>query len=262
MFLENCLIMARYKIILAYDGTDFSGFQRQKNCRTVQGVLEDALRNIGWAGTSIVSAGRTDSGVHAVGQVIAVEVEWFHSTGQLQRAINTHLPPDVSVRSAELVADEFHPRYSALARRYQYCLFCDEIRHPMRERYAWRVWPPVSLMDLQNTASYLVGIHDFAAFGTPPRKDGPTIREIFEAHWRVEFDGFVFDVVGNAFLYRMVRRLVYLQVAIGQGIKLPEEMIRLLQAGGTTPVTGLAPARGLSLVEVIYPPESGGNDEK
>lgn len=254
--------MARYKIILAYDGTNFLGFQRQKKRRTVQGVLEDALRNIGWAGTSTVSAGRTDTGVHANGQVIAFELDWSHSDEQLQRAINANLPHDVAVRSARLVSEEFHPRYSALARRYRYCLFCDEIRHPLRERYAWRVWPPVSLMDLQVSASYLVGIHDFAAFGTPPRKGGITIREIYEAHWQNEFGGFIFEVLGNAFLYRMVRRLVSLQVEIGQGKKLPKELISFLESGVNAPVTGLAPAYGLTLAEVIYPPESSGIAEK
>lgn len=253
--------MARYKFILAYDGTDFSGYQRQAKCRTVQGVLEDALRHIGWTGNSILSAGRTDTGVHATGQVIAVDLDWSHSAEQLRRAINANLPPDVAVQSARPVSAEFHPRYSALARRYQYRLFCDENRHPTRERYSWRVWPAVSLADLQGSASYLVGIHDFRAFGTPPRKGGITIREIFQAQWRDELDDLIFEVIGNAFLYRMVRRLVSLQVEIGQGLKLPQEMSSYLDAGIETPITGMAPAHGLTLVEVIYPSDLGGSDE-
>lgn len=250
--------MVRYKIILAYDGTDFSGYQRQANSRTIQGVLEKALRRIGWAGESTVSAGRTDAGVHASGQVVAVDLNWSHSAEELLRAINANLPPDVALRSAEPVPEDFHPRYSAQARHYRYRLFCDNIRHPMRERYAWRIWPAVSLTTLQISASHLIGIHDFAAFGTPPKKGGITIREIFQVNWKDELGYLIFDIVGNAFLYRMVRRLVSLQVEIGQGIRKPEDLINLLNSEARSVVGGLAPAKGLTLVEVIYPSETGG----
>jgi tRNA pseudouridine38-40 synthase len=253
--------MARYKIILAYDGTEFSGYQRQANSRTVQSVVEHALRELGWADRSILSAGRTDAGVHACGQVIAVDLEWSHSTGQLQSAINANLPADVAIRSVTLAPEEFHPRYSARARRYCYRLFCDGTRHPLRERYAWRVWPPVSMTSLQISASYLLGIHDFAAFGTPPKKGGITIREILSAVWKEDTGDLVFEIVGNAFLYRMVRRLVSVQVEIGQERRLPEDIIHLLESRIVSPIEGLAPAKGLTLVEVIYPSESGGNED-
>lgn len=254
--------MARYKIILAYDGTDFSGYQRQASSRTVQRVVEHALREIGWTGKSVLSAGRTDAGVHACGQVIAFDLEWSHSNGQLQSAINAYLPADVAVRSATLVPVEFHPRYSARARRYRYRLFCDRTRHPLRERYAWRVWPTVSLATLQVSASYLIGIHDFAAFGTPPKKGGSTIREILYAAWKEDTGDLLFEIVGNAFLFRMVRRLVSVQLEIGQGRRLPEDIIDLLESGVDSPIDGLAPANGLTLVEVIYPPVSDGNEDQ
>jgi tRNA pseudouridine38-40 synthase len=253
--------MAHYKIILAYDGTEFSGYQRQAKSRTVQGVVENALKEIGWTGRSILSAGRTDAGVHACGQVIAVDLEWSHSNGQLRSAMNAYLPEDVAVRSVTLAPQAFHPRYSAKARRYCYRLFCDETRHPLRERYAWRVWPPVSLPSLQVSASYLPGIHDFAAFGTPPKKGGTTIREILSAKWDEDTGDLVFEIVGNAFLYRMVRRLVSVQVAIGQGRRLPEDIIHFLESRIDSPIEGLAPANGLTLVEVIYPSEIDGIED-
>jgi tRNA pseudouridine38-40 synthase len=252
--------MARYKIILAYDGTDFSGYQRQVSSRTVQGVVEHALREIGWTGKSVLSAGRTDTGVHARGQVIAVDLEWSHSSGQLQNAMNAYLPVDVAVRSVTPVPVEFHPRYSARARRYCYRLFCDGTRHPLRERYAWRVWPVVSLTSLQVSASYLLGIHDFAALGTPPKKGGSTIREILYADWKEDAGDLLFEIVGNAFLFRMVRRMVSLQVEIGQGRRLPEDILDLLESGVASPIEGLAPAKGLTLVEVLYPSGSGRHD--
>lgn len=254
--------MARYKITLAYDGTDFSGYQRQSSSRTVQSVVEHALREIGWTGKSILSAGRTDAGVHASGQVMAVDLVWPHSNEQLQSAINAYLPADVAVRSITLVPVEFHPRYSARARRYRYRLFCDGIRHPLKERYAWRVWPAVSLTSLQASASYLTGIHDFAAFGTPPKKGGTTIREILDAFWTEDSGELVFEIVGNAFLYRMVRRLVSVQVEIGHGRRVPEDIIHLLESENAPPIKGLAPANGLTLVEVIYPSESDGYEDQ
>jgi tRNA pseudouridine38-40 synthase len=128
----------------------------------------------------------------------------------------------------------------------------------MRERYAWRVWPEVSLASLKISASYLIGMHDFTAFGSPPRKGGVTVREIFQVNWKDELGYLIFDIVGNAFLYHMVRRLVSFQVEIGQGIRKPEDLINLLNGETESAVVGLAPANGLTLVEVIYPSETGG----
>ncbi len=117
--------MARYQVILAYDGTHFVGFQRQGRSRTVQGVVEAALRQLGWQGRAILSAGRTDTGVHAAGQVIAFDLDWTHPEKELGRAINANLPQDVAVRSVAPASPDFHPRFDATARRYRYHLFCD-----------------------------------------------------------------------------------------------------------------------------------------
>ncbi|MCS6911316.1 MAG: tRNA pseudouridine(38-40) synthase TruA, partial [Anaerolineales bacterium] len=110
--------LARYRALVEYDGTDFLGFQRQAQGRTVQGELEHGLRRIGWRGTAVLAAGRTDAGVHAAGQVIAFDLEWQHGEAALLRALNANLPADVSVRSVEECRPDFHPRYSAKARRY------------------------------------------------------------------------------------------------------------------------------------------------
>src|SRR5512137_332993 len=135
--------MARYQIIVAYDGTGFFGSQRQGRTRTVQSEIEKALREIGWNGRSILLAGRTDSGVHASGQVAAFDLDWAHSSRQLQKALNANLPADMAVRSVNLVHDPFHPRLHPVSRRYQSRLFRQQIRDPLRERFSWRVWPPV-----------------------------------------------------------------------------------------------------------------------
>lgn len=244
--------MARYQVLLAYDGTDFQGFQRQKAARTVQGVVEEALRALGWAGDSILAAGRTDTGVHASGQVVTFDLAWDHSDEDLIQALNSNLPLDVAARSARQVAREFHPRYSALARRYQYTLFFDQVRQPLRERYAWRVWPGVNVQEMHRGARLLVGNHDFGAFGAPPKPGGSALRAVESAWWRWRESDLVFDIVANGFLYHMVRRLVSLFVEIGQGKRDAQVISNYLAAGAADPVQGLAPPHGLSLVEVIY----------
>jgi tRNA pseudouridine38-40 synthase len=243
--------MALYKVILAYDGTDFEGFQRQGNARTVQLVVENALRNLNWQGKTILAAGRTDSGVHGSGQVAAFELEWVHSTEQLGRAINANLPRDVSVKKVELAAEDFHPRYSARARTYQYHIYCDPERHPLYDRFAWRVWLPVDLLRINQAACLMVGTHDFAAFGTPPKAGGCTERTIFRAGWEAKKEGLLFEVTANAFLYHMVRRMVYLQVLVGQSRLTLEDLKRAIDKAEPQ-IPGLAPPNGLVLWKVWY----------
>ena len=175
--------MVHYKLILAYDGTHFQGFQRQGSIRTVQLELESALRSLGWEGKSILSSGRTDTGVHASGQVVAFELDWAHSPGELANALNACLPEDVVVQQAEVVAAEFHPRYDAVERTYRYHIYLALQRDPLREQFAWRLAPGLDLDLLEQAAALLPGNHDFAAFGNPPRKGGSTIRHIYSATW-------------------------------------------------------------------------------
>ena len=248
--------MARYQVILAYDGTDFDGFQRQvqgKKRRTIQGALEHALKQIGWQGSSILAAGRTDSGVHAFGQVAAFDLEWRHSEAKLLTALNSKLPVDMCAREVFQTRPDFHPRYDALARSYRYRILCQPLRDPLRERYAWRVWPAPELASLQATAQQLIGEHDFAAFGSPLHSGGSTVRRIFEAGWQEDEDELVFEITGNAFLYRMVRRLVGFQVSVGQGRLDVSEVCKHLETGTRNIVKVQAPARGLALMRVIYP---------
>ena len=247
--------MARYQVVLAYDGSDFNGFQRQardSNRRTIQGVFENALRQIGWQGRSILAAGRTDTGVHASGQVVAFDLDWKHSTEALAAALNANLPLDVAVQAAEPASSDFHPRFNAMARRYRYQIFCHPVRQPLLERYAWRVWPPVDLERLQRAAAYLPGAHDFSAFGSPPQPGRATTRQVFLAAWQEDGSGLSFEIQANAFLYHMVRRLVSFQVSIGQGAIGSEAMSVYLESGAQTPARNLAPPQGLILVQVLY----------
>ncbi len=250
--------MAHYQIILAYDGTGFSGFQRQaqgKKSRTVQAAVETALRQIGWQGSSILAAGRTDAGVHAAGQVVAFDLDWTHGEQALLAALNANLPPDVAAQAAYERRADFHPRYAALSRKYRYRIYCQPIRDPLRERYAWRVWTAPELERLQAAAKELIGTHDFAAFGSPLRPAGITVRRVLEADWQANADELLFEITANAFLFRMVRHLVGFQVSIGQGEVEVSAVSQCLQSGSRELAKFLAPAQGLSLVQVTYPAE-------
>lgn len=244
--------MARYQVTLAYDGTHYQGFQRQARGNTIQQALEAALMAIGWQGKSILAAGRTDAGVHASGQVVAFDLDWQHGTGALRSALNANLPPEIAVQDVAAAAAGFHPRYDATARHYQYRLLAAPVRDPLRERFAWRVWPAADLAVLQAAAALLLGEHDFAAFGSPPVAGGPTRRVIFRSEWRQSGAALTYDIVGNAFLYRMVRRLVAFQVAIAQGKERLERLQENLQQPGDTSAAGAASASGLCLKAVYF----------
>ena len=254
--------MARYQVILAYDGTQFQGFQRQVKRRTVQGVVEVVLRELGWAGQALLAAGRTDSGVHASGQVIAFDLDWGHTPEELCAALNARLPEDVSAQTASLAEAGFHPRYDAIERTYRYRIYCQAVRQPLLERYAWRVWPALNSDRLQRAAEALQGTHDFAAFGTPPRAHGSTRRTVLRARWHSDLPELVFEISADAFLYRMVRRLVSVQVEIGQGRCEVEAIRRYLESPPGVPIQGLAPAHGLSLVSVSYTPPARMTEDK
>lgn len=245
--------MARYQIILAYDGTDFLGFQRQgKGGRTVQLEVENALRRLNWQGQSILSAGRTDCGVHAAGQVIAFDLDWKHSPQELGLALNANLPTDVAVQNVSPVQADFHPRYDALGRMYRYQIYCGHFRDPLRERFCWQIMPEPDLQRMNEAARALIGIHDFAAFGTPPRTGGSTIRCVYQANWsQTEEDCYQFFIAANAFLYHMVRRCVFLLVKIGQQRMNLSDLITAVNEQ-KKPSPGIAPAHGLSLQNVWY----------
>ena len=250
---EESPLVERYKFTISYNGTAFSGFQRQGTARTVQLELENALRKLGWKEESIAGAGRTDSGVHASGQVVSAAMEWHHGEEQLRNALNAALPGDLAVLKAEKAAPDFHARYSALSRTYRYQICFSPARLPLKEEFSWRIWPKLSIDDLNQISRHFVGIHDFRAFGSPPRKDRSTVREIFMNRWIQQSDDEAyFEIEANAFLYHMVRRIVFLQVAYAKGSVTEEEIIRAVR-DGIDAKPGLAPARGLQLRSVRYP---------
>jgi tRNA pseudouridine38-40 synthase len=244
----------RLRATVAYDGTEYHGFQRQANARSVQNVLEEALSVTCGGPISVTGAGRTDTGVHATGQVIAFEANWPHELVDLQRAVNVRLPEDVSVLDLAVCDEGFHPRYSAYSRTYEYTIMFGLVRQPLARRYAWQVWKPLDVRCMNDAAGCLIGEHDFAAFGTPPQGD-VTVRRVMRAEWRAMTDRWpelVFTIEANAFLFRMVRRIVKALTQVGLGQLSAEDIRGILASKDSQRVKGIAPACGLCLVEVTY----------
>lgn len=235
--------------VIEYDGTDFSGFQVQRGKRTVQGELERALHKITGEKIRVIGAGRTDTGVHAAGQGAHFDTAWKQSNEILHRALNAVLPNDVAVRSLVEVAPDFSARYSATRRTYRYTLLNQPLRAPLAERYALRVAEPLDAKAMDAAARLLNGQKDFGAFGTPPRGDN-TVRHVYRAQVERQGARVSVEVEANAFLYRMMRRIVGTLLLVGKGALSIDEFARVIEkkhrAGQSVP------PHGLCLVQVKY----------
>jgi tRNA pseudouridine38-40 synthase len=241
----------RYKAIVAYDGTDFLGFQRQKRERTVQGTIEVALSKIIKQSVRIVAAGRTDSGVHADGQVISFDVDWKHSLANLQTALNVNLPQDIAVVELTKSPADFHPRFDAVSRQYRYTILNQPTRDVFRRRYALQVPVVLDVSKMQQASHFLLGGHDFASFGRPPQGEN-TYRTVFQAEWYTAGDELYFEITANAFLYRMVRNIVGSLLDVGMGKLEIEDFLEILQAKSRSNAVVPASPNGLCLIKVNY----------
>ncbi len=237
--------------VIEYDGTDYLGFEWQAEGRTIQGEIERALAEVTRRETRIVGAGRTDAGVHAVGQVISFVPQWKHSLPELQRAMNALLPEDIAVHQMAWVADDFHPRFSAVGREYRYTILNQPCRSPLARRFAYHYLRPLDVEAMARAARCLVGSHDFASFGRPPQ-GGNTVRQVYRAECTRQDQFIYFDIVANAFLYRMVRNIVGTLLLVGIGELSPERFEEILQAKDRRRAGPASPAHGLCLMRVNY----------
>jgi len=245
----------RVKAVVAYDGTGYGGFQRQKNAPSIQAELERALEKITQTPCPVLASGRTDAGVHAEGQVIAFDTAWPHSLSALQRALNAVLPSQIAVLQVEVAAPNFHPRYDALRRAYRYTLYCGTVRHPLAVRYSLHVERTLNLEAMQAAAALLVGWHDFAAFGSPPVGEN-TVREVYSATWTRQGAWLYFDIEANAFLYRMVRMLVGSLLRVGYDVLSPEAFGEILRGRERRKAGPAVAPQGLCLRYVSYAEET------
>jgi tRNA pseudouridine38-40 synthase len=246
------------QLVLHYDGAGFSGWQRQPEQRTVQGVLEEALERLCTTHIAALGSGRTDAGVHARGQAVGVRVPDRWDVQKLRRALNAVLPSDVWVANAIEMREEFHARYSAVSRRYSYYVGTDEAAHsPFRGRYELAFGQPFERGALDAAAAHLAGEHCFRGFavqGTAPAQDDHRCR-VAEARWLDRTGGLVFEIEANRFLHHMVRFLVGTMLEIAAGRRPSGDLPRLLDASDNSEVSPPAPAHALFLDRVAYPRE-------
>jgi tRNA pseudouridine38-40 synthase len=241
----------RIRAVVAYDGTGYGGYQIQQNAPTIQAEIEGVLERLTKVQTRIVAAGRTDAGVHARGQVVAFDTAWTHPVAELQRGMNALLPEQIAVRRLAVADPGFHPRFDAVSRSYRYTIDQSAVRDPMSVRYALHCEQPLDLNAMVEASRYLIGRHDFSAFGSPPQGSN-AVRDVTRAGWSAQALRLYFDIEANAFLYRMVRMLVGTLLRVGRGALKPGEFSEILETQDRDRAGPAAIARGLSLESVTY----------
>lgn len=249
--------MPTFRFVLEYDGTDFAGWQAQATgARTVQGVLEEAIRRVTGEAVRVVGAGRTDAGVHAEGQLASATIETRLTAQTLARALNAVLPADLAVACASEADADFHALRCAHGKLYRYRIWNGPVRSPLRERtYAW-VRAPLDLQAMGRAASAAVGRHDFAAFESRAREhDHRAGRSTVRTLRRLDVLGepgaeVTVEVEGDGFLRYMVRSLVGTLIEVGRGVRPEGDLARILEGRDRRRAGPTAPARGLTLVRV------------
>lgn len=244
--------MKHIKLVIGYDGTDFHGFQRQKGLRTVQEELERTLTILLRHPVRVKAAGRTDTGVHAEGQVVSFWTSCPIPVERLPLALNSLLPSDIVAKKANQVSPNFHPRFDATSRVYRYLIDNRPTPSALLRRYAWHIPEPLNVEAMKQAAQYLLGVHDFASFHASGSDLGSTVREMKRI--AVVKRGGVISVTmeANAFLYHMARIIVGTLVEIGLGQREPEEMHSILEARDRSVAGKTAPPHGLCLMQVKY----------
>jgi tRNA pseudouridine38-40 synthase len=244
-----------FKLTVQYDGTDYIGWQRQAEGVSIQGLLEDALRPIEGDHVTVHGAGRTDAGVHAAGQVASFRLAAAMECATLARALNAVLPLDVRVARAELMPDDFHARFSATGKIYDYQIVNAPFVSPFLRRYVWHVIPRMDLDAMRAAAMTLIGEHDFAAFQGTGSEVHTSVRTVRRIEWSGSGgaeDPLVMRIEGDGFLRHMVRAIAGTLVEIGLGRWRAEEMAAILASRERARAGTTAPPSGLVLREVLY----------
>ena len=250
--------MRNLKLILAYDGSEFAGWQVQPDAVTIQGTLASAIARITGETLLPQGSGRTDAGVHALAQVVTFPTESFVPTVNFGKALNDILPASVRVLQVEEAAADFHARKSARGKTYRYRIYRAAICPPFLSRYVWHYPYPLDVQAMARAAGLVEGEHDFTSFAAvdPEReREGVPLsnqRRIFSSKWELKGDEFVYTVKGSGFLHHMVRNLVGTFILVGKGTLQLGDLTRILQARNRSAAGATAPASGLYLVNVEY----------
>jgi tRNA pseudouridine38-40 synthase len=245
--------MNRYKAIISYDGSRFSGYQIQPTGRTVQGELEKALSTLHKGEPiSVVGSGRTDAGVHAKGQVIHFDSPLPIPLEKWPKVLNGLLPTDIAVQSVQQVSLDFHARFSAMGKEYRYLVYQQKERDPFKHHYEYHYPYPLNLNAMVEASTYLIGTHDFTSFCSAKTEIEDKVRTIEQIRIWEEEKGLVFQFIGNGFLYNMVRIIVGTLLEVGSGKKYASDIPRILEGKNRELAGKTAPACGLYLWQVFY----------
>ena len=245
--------MRRIRTIIAYDGTDYVGWQTQPNGLAVQEVIEGAIREVTGEQTSLQGSGRTDSGVHARAQVAHFDTDARMAADKFAIALNTHLPADIRVLYSEEADPEFHARFSAKEKQYRYFVQIGPHADVFARKYALHAYMPLDLDLMNEAAALVVGTHDFSAFMSTGREVETAVRTVSLSRWERQGKFLVYTVQGNGFLYNMVRILVGTMVGMGSGRIPADSMEKALSTLSRRDAGPTAPPHGLILWRVKYP---------
>lgn len=250
--------MKRIRLRIAYDGTNYCGWQIQNNAVTVAGKVQEALDQLFQPGIELIGASRTDSGVHAMGNVAVFDVETRIPPEKIGIALNHQLPEDIRILASEEVTADFHPRYADSEKTYEYTIIHTDIEIPTLSRYGYHVYRPLDLEVMRQAAAEIVGTHDFSAFCSAGAQVKTKVRTVYEADVREEpiagVSGrkIIIRVRGNGFLYNMVRIIAGTLVEVGMGRRSIEQVKCAIETGERKQAGPTAPAKGLMLVRIEY----------
>lgn len=244
--------MKRVKLTVAYDGTNYCGWQTQPNGLAVQEVLEKHLSELLAEPVHIMGASRTDSGVHALGNVAVFDTDARMPADRISYALNTRLPEDIRIQESCEVPADFHPRFAKTAKTYEYRILNRRFPDPTKRLYSFFYYYPLDVELMKKGAAYLVGEHDFKSFCTEKPDVDSTVREIYSLDVEKEGDMIIFRVRGNGFLYHMIRIIVGTLIRVGSGYYPPEQVKEILEAKDRTRAGETARPEGLTLVKIEY----------
>lgn len=242
------------RLVIAYDGTAWQGWQRQAGGPTIQAAIEDAFLPMTGTPVTVMGAGRTDAGVHALGQVASVRYPGRHDAATVRRALNVRLPPDIRVLSVDDAPPQFHARFDATGKTYRYRIVTAEVASPFDRWFVWHLPGRLRTEAMREAAAHLVGRHDFAAFQAAHSTVRSTERTVTRVDLLPTGDGLIIEVQGDGFLRHMVRTMAGTLVDVGAGRREAASMPALLRSRDRAQAGDTAPASGLTLVSVAYPP--------
>lgn len=254
--------MRRIKLTVAYDGTDYCGWQIQPNGITVEEVLNREIGGLTGEEIRVIGASRTDSGVHALGNVAVFDTKSRIPPERFSYALNQRMPADIVIIKSEEVPLDWHPRYQeVITKTYEYHIYNRAVPNPMKRRTAAFISFPLDVERMREGAAFLMGEHDFASFCNVRTNTSDTVRTIYRIQIDREKDEIVLRITGNGFLYNMVRIIAGTLIRVGRGFYEPEKVREILEAGKRTEAGVTAPPQGLVLTEILYG-EQGGIQEK